>query len=148
MFEQRWLIYAILSALAAAVIPILGKVGMKGVDSNLATGVRSVAQMIFVVIVCTVMGLWAKLPTVSGKAWAATALAGVAGGASWLFYFAALQAGKASQVAPIDKMSMPLAIILAVLILGERPSGLNWLGVALIVAGAYLAALPQAAAGN
>jgi transporter family protein len=58
MFEQRWLIYALLSAAAASLIPILGKIGMKGVDSNLATGIRSIAQMLFVVIVCTAMGLW------------------------------------------------------------------------------------------
>ena len=145
LFEQRWLIYAILSAAAAAVIPILGKVGMKGIDSNLATGVRSVAQALFVLGVCTIMGLWSKLPTMGPRAWLATAAAGVAGGASWLFYFAAIQAGEASQVAPIDKMSVPISIVLAMLILGERPSPLNWLGVLLIAAGAYLAAMPRPA---
>jgi transporter family protein len=116
---------------------------MKGVDSNLATAIRSVAQMLFVVAVCTVMGLWSKLPSLDGKAWTMTALAGIAGGASWLFYFAALQAGEASQVAPIDKMSVPLAVVLAMVFLGERPTGWNWLGVILIAVGAYLAALPS-----
>ncbi|HEY7088007.1 MAG TPA: EamA family transporter [Tepidisphaeraceae bacterium] len=148
MFEQRWLIYALLSAAAASLIPILGKIGMKGVDSNLATGIRSIAQMLFVVIVCTAMGLWSKLPSLNGKAWTMTALAGIAGGASWLFYFAALQVGKASQVAPIDKMSVPFAVVLALLILGERPSTWNWFGVMLIAIGAYFAALPNPTAGH
>jgi len=138
---QPWLMYALLSALAASLIPIFGKVGMKDVDSNLATGVRSVAQMIFVAGVCTVMGLWSKLPSLSGKAWLMTALAGIAGGASWLFYFKAIQLGQVSKVAPIDKLSMPLAIVLAVLILRDRPSAWNWLGVVLIAVGGYLASL-------
>jgi transporter family protein len=141
---QPWLIYALLSAVAASLIPILGKVGMKGIDSNLATGVRSVAQMVFVVGVCTVMGLWSKLPSFDGKAWLMTALAGIAGGASWLFYFKAIQLGQVSKVAPLDKLSMPLSIVLAVLILRDRPGVWNWLGIAMIAVGAYLAALPSA----
>jgi transporter family protein len=69
-------------------------------------------------------------------------LSGAAGAASWLFYFRAVQLGDVSKVAPIDKLSMPLAIILAAVVLGERPTLVNWLGVGLIVAGAYFAALP------
>jgi transporter family protein len=71
-------------------------------------------------------------------------LSAVAGATSWLFYFKALQVADASRVAPIDKLSMPLAILLAVLFLGERPSGVNWLGIALIAGGAYLATLQAA----
>ncbi len=69
-------------------------------------------------------------------------LSGVAGAVSWLFYFKALQAGTVAQVAPVDKLSTPLAVVLAVLLLGERPTRVNWLGVALIAVGAYLAAQP------
>jgi len=69
-------------------------------------------------------------------------LSGAAGAASWLFYFRAVQLGDVSKVAPIDKLSMPIAIILAALLLGERPTLVNWLGVGLIVVGAYFAALP------
>ena len=98
--------------------------------------------MIFVAGVCTIMGLWSKLPSLTGRAWLMTALAGIAGGASWLFYFKAIQLGQVSKVAPIDKLSMPLSIILALLILRDRPGALNWLGVGLIAVGAYLAALP------
>jgi transporter family protein len=136
---QPWLTYAILSALAASLIPILGKVGMKGIDSNLATGVRSVAQMLFVLGVCTIMGLWSKLPSFNKTAWLMTALAGIAGGASWLFYFKAIQLGQVSKVAPLDKLSMPLSIVLAALILRDTPRAVNWVGDGMNAVGAYLA---------
>jgi transporter family protein len=143
MFTQRWLIYALLSAAAAALVGIFGKIGMKDVDSNLATTVRSVVMTIFLLGVCTVTGVWSKVGSLHGKALAMIALSGVAGAVSWLFYFKAIQVGTVSQVAPIDKLSMPLAVLLAVLILGDRPSGVNWVGIALIAAGAYLAAKPH-----
>jgi len=140
---QPWLVYALLSALAASFVAIFGKVGMKQVDSNLATAVRSVVMTLFLVAVCSVMGLWSKLGTISGKAIGMIVLSGVAGAVSWLFYFRAIQLGTVSQVAPIDKLSMPLAVLLAVLLLGDRPTGWNWLGVALIAIGGYFAALPR-----
>jgi len=86
------------------------------------------------------MKLTPKLPTLSGKALTMIVLSGVAGAVSWLFYFKAIQVGTVSQVAPIDKLSMPLAVILAVILLGDRPSGWNWMGIGLIVIGAYFAA--------
>lgn len=138
----QWLIYALLSAAAAALVGIFGKLGMKEVDSNLATAVRSVVMTLFLMAVCTSLGVWNRLPTISGKALGMIVLSGLAGATSWLFYFRAIQAGTVSQVAPIDKLSMPLAVVLAVLVLGERPSGVNWLGIGLIVVGAYLAAWP------
>ena len=139
----RWLIFAILSAVAAAFVGIFGKLGMEKIDSNLATVVRSIVMTLFLLVACTVLGVWTKLPTLHGRAIWMIVLSGVAGAVSWLFYFRAIQLGHVSQVAPIDKLSMPFAVVLAVLILGDRPSGLNWLGVVLIVAGGYLASLSK-----
>src|SRR5690242_3472194 len=139
----RWLIFAILSAVAAAFVGIFGKLGMEKIDSNLATVVRSIVMTLFLLVACSVLGVWTKLPTLHGRAIWMIVLSGVAGAVSWLFYFRAIQLGHVSQVAPIDKLSMPFAVVLAVLILGDRPSGLNWLGVILIVAGGYLASLSK-----
>ena len=139
----RWLIFAILSAVAAAFVGIFGKLGMEKIDSNLATVVRSIVMTMFLLVACTVLGVWTKLPTLHGRSIWMIVLSGVAGAVSWLFYFRAIQLGHVSQVAPIDKLSMPFAVVLAVLILGDRPSGLNWLGVILIVAGGYLASLSK-----
>lgn len=139
---QPWLIYALLSALAASFVGIFGKFGMKDVDSNLATAIRSVVMTLFLLGVCTVMQVWPKLAGVHRWALGMIVLSGVAGAVSWLFYFKAIQVGQVSQVAPIDKLSMPLAVVLAVLILGERPNGVNWIGILLIAGGAYLATWP------
>jgi transporter family protein len=142
IFRQRWLLFALLSAASASFVGIFGKLGMKEIDSNLATAVRSVVMTLFLVGVCTAFGAWSKVGTLHGKAILMIVLSGVAGAVSWLFYFRAIQIGTVSQVAPIDKLSMPFAVILAVLILRDRPSDINWLGVLLIVAGGYLASLP------
>ena len=143
MFEQRWLIYALLSAVCAAFVPIFGKVGMKDVNDTLATGIRSIIMTIFLVGLCTVMGVWSKLHTVTVRPLTMIALSGLAGACSWLFYFKALQFGEATQVAPIDKMSVPFAAVLAFLLLKDRPTALNWLGILVIAIGAYLASLPR-----
>ena len=140
MFEQRWLVYALLSAGFAALVGVLGKIGMAEVDSTLATAVRSVVMTALLLAVCTAMGLWSKVQSLHGRALAMVALSGAAGAISWLFYFKAIQAGTVSKVAPVDKLSMPLAVLLAVLVLGDRPTWVNWVGIALIAGGAYLAA--------
>lgn len=142
IFHQRWLLYALLSAISASFVGIFGKIGMAEIDSNLATAIRSVVMTLFLVAVCSMLGVWSKIGTLHGKAMLMIVLSGVAGAVSWLFYFRAIQIGPVSQVAPIDKLSMPFAVILAVLILRDRPSDINWLGVFLIVAGGYLAAMP------
>src|SRR5689334_2785759 len=115
MLAQKWLQYALLSALCASLVGIFGKVGMKGIDANLATAFRSVVQALFVLAVCTALGTWTHAGPLHAKAVLSIIAAGVAGGASWLFYFKALQAGTVAQVAPIDKLSMPLAVLLAVI---------------------------------
>lgn len=137
-----WLMYAIFSAVAASLVGIFGKIGMKEVDSTLATGIRSIIMTIFLVLVCSLAGVWSKVHVVSRLSLTMILLSGIAGAVSWLFYFRAIQLGPVSQVAPIDKLSMPLTVILAILLLRERPGIWNMVGVLLIVAGAYLAALP------
>jgi len=141
MQDYRWLQYAILSALCAAAINIFGKIGMNGIDPDLSTALRSVIQAAFVVAFVTVLGTWSKLQSLAGrpKALAMIMLSGVAGGLSWIFIFRALKLAHVSQVAPIDKLSMPLGILLAVIILGDRPSFINWIGILMIAGGAYLA---------
>jgi transporter family protein len=135
-----WLIYALAAAGCAATINIFGKIGMREIDSDLATAVRSVVQAAFVVAFALAVGSMAKMPMLRNRplAWTMLALSGVAGGLSWIFAFRAIQLSQISKVAPIDKMSMPLGVILAVILLRERPSWINWFGIALIVAGAYL----------
>jgi transporter family protein len=142
MFTQSWLVYALLSAFAAALVGIFGKIGMREVDSNLATAVRSIVMTLFLLGVCQFMGVWSKVSTLDRKAFLMIVLSGLAGATSWLFNFKAIQAGTVAQVAPIDKLSMPLAVILAVTFLGDRPTGVNWIGIGLIAIGAILAAMP------
>jgi bacterial/archaeal transporter family protein len=145
MQDYRWLHYAILAAACAASINVLGKIGMQGLDADVSTAVRSVVQAVFVVAFATVIGSWNKLSALSGRPLAMTMiiLTGVAGGLSWIFAFRALKLADASQVAPIDKLSMPLGIILAVIVLHERPTLVNWAGILLIAGGAYLATWPR-----
>jgi transporter family protein len=141
MQDYRWLQFAILSALCAASINIFGKLGMKDIDPDLSTALRSIVQAAFVVAFVTVLGTWSKLHVVAArpKAIAMIICSGIVGGLSWIFIFRALKLAHVSQVAPIDKLSMPLGILLAVLILGDRPSFLNWVGIVMIAGGAYLA---------
>jgi bacterial/archaeal transporter family protein len=141
--QQTWLIYALLSALAAAFVGIFGKIGMKEVDSNLATAVRSIVMTVFLACFCLMVGGWSKLNSIHSRALGMIVLSGLAGAVSWLFYFKAIQVGTVSQVAPIDKLSMPLAVVLAVLVLGDRPTPANWVGVGLIAIGGDLAGLPR-----
>ena len=145
MQDTRWIHFALLAAACAASINIFGKIGMKGVDADVATAVRSVVQAAFVVGFVAVLGSWSKIEQLTTRPVALTmvALSGVAGGLSWIFAFRALRLADASQVAPIDKLSMPLGVVLAVLILHERPTLTNWAGIVLIAAGAYLAARPR-----
>lgn len=143
MNVEPWLFYALIAAAAAAMVGILGKVGMKDIDSSLATAVRSIVMSLFLISYCSISGVWAKAGAIHGRALTMIGLSGVAGAVSWLFYFKAIQIGTVSQVAPIDKLSMPLAIILAVVLLGDRPTVANWIGVILIAAGGYLAAMPR-----
>ena len=148
MQDYRWLQFALLAAGCAAAINIFGKVGMAGIDPDLSTAVRSVVQAAFVVGFVTVLGSWHKISDLSNRPLAVAMIvcSGIAGGLSWIFAFRALKLAHVSQVAPIDKLSMPLGILLAVIILGDRPSLTNWAGIFMIAAGAYLATWKTTAA--
>jgi transporter family protein len=132
---MEWLIYALLSALFAGLVGIFGKIGMRDVDSTLATGARSVIMAAILSVVVLWRGNVAEAKNISSRAWVFIALAGFAGAASWLCYFRALQVGEASRVAPIDKLSVVATLLLAVLFLGEKPTAGVLFGTLLIVAG-------------
>jgi transporter family protein len=138
-----WLLYGLLSAATAALVGIFGKIGLQSVDANTATAVRAVIMAVFLLGVVFFQGSIDQIPALLAdrKTFGFIVLSGLAGAMSWLFYFLALQSGKVAQVAPIDKLSVVLATILAVLFLGEKISFLNGIGVALIAAGAVLVAL-------
>ena len=140
---ESWLFYALLSAGSAALVSIFGKVGLQGIDSNAATAVRSIIMGLFLVGVVAVQGNLGNLSTVFAdkKALLFIALSGIAGATSWLFYFLALKVGKVSQVAPIDKLSVVFAVILAMIIFGERVSFMHGLAIAMIAAGGLILAI-------
>src|SRR4051794_5522858 len=118
---------------------ILAKIGVKDVDSNLATAVRTSVILVFAWVVAWVSNRQ-PLQTVTPRTWLFLALSGLATGASWLCYFRALQLGKASQVAPVDKLSVVVAMVLAAVFLCESLTWVQWLGGILIVAGAVVLA--------
>ncbi|MBI0005007.1 MULTISPECIES: EamA family transporter [Gilliamella] len=140
---SAWLIYALLSAITAACVAILGKIGLQHLDANTATAIRSIVMAVFLVGVVVVQGKLNLINTFFNdkKALLIIALSGVAGALSWLFYFMAIKEGKVSQVAPIDKLSVVFAVIFAAIIFGEKISFLSAIGVAMIAAGAILVAL-------
>jgi transporter family protein len=135
---MSWLIYALLSAFFAALTAILAKIGVEGVPSSLATAVRTLIIVPFAWAVAIAAGEHRALATTNRRALLFLALSGVATGCSWLAYFRALQLGPASRVAPIDKLSLPLTVLLAGLVLHETISLRVALGVALMTAGALL----------
>lgn len=140
---SAWLIYALLSAIMAAAVAILGKIGLQHLDANTATAIRSVVMAIFLVGVVLVQGKLQLVQTIiqDKKAIFIIALSGIAGALSWLFYFMAIRVGKVSQVAPIDKLSVVFAVVFAAILFGEKISLWGGVGVALIAIGAILVAL-------
>ena len=138
---SNWLFWAILSASFAALTAIFAKVGLQGVDSDFATLIRTVLIVLILLVWVSFLGKWQSPLWLSGKTWLFLCLSAVATGASWLCYFRALQMGHASQVAPVDKLSVVLVAIFAVIFLGERPSGQEYAGIALITTGVLMIAL-------
>jgi len=114
-----WLPYALLSALFAALTAILAKVGVKNVDSDLATAIRTVVIMVVAWGLVLAHGTATQLGSLPGRTWVFLVLSGLATGASWLCYFRALKLGPVSRVAPVDKLSVALVLLLAVAFLGE-----------------------------
>ena len=140
---STWLIYALLSAISAAMVAVFGKMGLQHLDANTATAIRAVIMALFLVGVVVVQG---KLNLISEiienrKALFFIALSGIAGALSWLFYFMAIKNGQVSQVAPIDKLSVVFAVIFAVILFGEKISLIAAGGVALITVGVLMVAL-------
>ncbi len=138
---MSWLIYALLSAVFAALTAILAKIGIKNIDSNLATAIRTVVILFFAWGIVFWQGTFHKIPSISRFSLIFLILSGIATGLSWLFYFRALQLGKASQVAPIDKLSLIITIILAVIILKEKVTITIVFGGILMAIGALLVGL-------
>lgn len=140
---MSWLLFAILSAVCAALVGIFGKVGLQNIDSNTATAVRAIIMALFLLVVVSIEGNLHKIPTIISdkKNFLFIVLSGIAGATSWLFYFLALKTGKVTQVAPIDKLSVVLAAVIAIIFLGEKISFLNGVGIGLITVGVILAAL-------
>jgi transporter family protein len=141
--QNQWILYELLSAVTASLVAIFGKIGLRGIDANAATAVRSVIMAIFLVGVVVSRGGFEHVSEVlaNRRALMFVCLSGIAGAVSWLFYFMALSNGKVAQVATIDKLSVVFACLLSVLFLGEKISLPNICGVVLIVIGAVLAAL-------
>jgi transporter family protein len=137
---MNWLSWALLSAIFAALTAILAKIGVAGVDANVATAIRTSVIVIFTWAIVMVGSKGAEMPT-SRRTWIFLTLSGLATGLSWLCYFRALQLGPASRVAPIDKLSVVLVIIFAAVVLGERLTLSKIAGGALIALGAIILAL-------
>jgi transporter family protein len=137
---HSWQLWVLLSAGFAALTAIFAKLGVEGVGSDFATFIRTIVILLVVGLLLFGTGQWQSPGSVSGRTYMFLVLSGVATGASWLCYFRALKLGDAARVAPIDKLSVVLVALFGVLLLGEKLSMANWLGVAMIGAGAILVA--------
>ena len=130
-----WVVLALLSALFAALTGILAKLGMEGIDSNLATAIRTVVVLVMAWGIVFITGKQAGIADITTRGWVFLSLSGAATGLSWLFYFWALQIGEASKVVPIDKFSVVISMVLAFVVLGEKVTTLKVVGGLLITAG-------------
>ena len=136
-----WVIYALLSAIFAALVSILAKKGLEGINSNLATAIRTFVVLIAAWGIVFLTGKHKEITNLTSKNWRFLIYSGLASGASWLFYFRALQLGEASKVAPIDKLSVVFTMVLAFIFLGEQVSAKAIIGGLLIAAGTLVLVL-------
>jgi transporter family protein len=143
MHNIGWPAWALMSAVFAALTAIFAKIGIQGVPSDMATLVRTAVVLVVLAAFVAGTGQWFNPLTLSGRTWLFLTLSALATGASWVCYFRALQMGPASQVAPLDKFSVVLVAVFAVLLLGERPSLREWSGIGLVTAGVLVLALPR-----
>jgi transporter family protein len=139
--QNNWLLWSLLSALFAGVTAILAKVGVAGINSNLATAIRTFVVLLFAWLIVAISKTPISLSTISRRTWIFLILSGMATALSWICYFRALQLGLASKVAPVDKLSVIFAIVMAAVFLHEPVSWQQWAGGGLIVAGAVLLSL-------
>ena len=133
-----WQVWAVLSAVFAALTAIFAKVGVENVNSDLATFIRTIVVVCILALIVYATRQFQNPADISGRTYLFLVLSGLGTGASWLCYFRALKLGNAAQVAPIDKLSVVLVALFGVVFLGERPSLNGWLGIGLIAAGAVL----------
>jgi transporter family protein len=137
---QSWQLWAILSAIFAALTAIFAKVGVENVPSDLATFIRTIVVVCVLALIVYATRQFQNPADISGRTYLFLLLSGLGTGASWLCYFRALKLGNAAQVAPIDKLSVVLVAVFGVIFLGERLTAVNWLGIVLVAAGALLVA--------
>src|ERR1700743_3639531 len=135
---NSWQIWAVLSAIFAALTAIFAKVGVEDINPDLATFLRTIVVLISLALILFAAGQFRNPGAISTKSWLFLVLSGLGTGASWLCYFRALKLGPATLVAPIDKLSVVLVALFGVIFLGERPSLNGWIGIALIATGAIL----------
>jgi len=135
MNSPTWVLFALLSALFAGLTAVLAKVGIQGVNSNLATAIRTLVIVVFAWGIVLARGEAQGIGQLTGKNWLFLCLSGVATGASWLCYFRALSLGPVSRVAPVDKLSFVIAVLLSLIVFHEKVTWQLGVGVALIVAG-------------
>ena len=132
---ESWIFWALLSALFAALTTVFARVGVAGVDADLATLLRTILILVLLAALVLARRKWTNPALLPPRTLTFLALSAVATGASWICYFRALQLGRASQVTPLDRLSLVLVALLAVAFLGERPSMQDWLGIGLVTAG-------------
>lgn len=133
-----WFAFALGSAVFAALTAIFAKVGIEGVDSNFATAVRTLVVLVMAWAIVLVTGVQGGLASISAKSWVFLVLSGLATGASWLCYYRALQLGQASLVVPIDKLSLVITLVLAVVLLREQLTARGVVGAVLVTVGAIV----------
>ena len=138
-----WFYWAILSAVFAALTAIFAKIGIQGVDSDLATLIRTAVIIVVLTVFVAYTGKWSNPFELSPKTWLFLGLSGLATGASWVCYFRALKVGDASKVAPVDKLSLVLVAVFAFTFLGERLSVREWSGISLVAGGVLLLAFKR-----
>jgi transporter family protein len=138
-----WFVWALLSAAFAALTAIFAKIGIQGVDSDLATLVRTAIILLVLSVFIGLAGKWSNPFALSGRTWLFLGLSALATGASWVCYFRALQLGEASKVAPVDKLSLVLVAVFAFAFLGERPSLREWSGICLVAGGVLVLAFKR-----
>ncbi len=139
--QAPWIYWALLSAVFAALTAIFAKIGIQGVDSDLATLVRTAVILLVLAAFVWLAGKWRNPLSLAPRTLGFLTLSALATGASWVCYFRALQLGPASRVAPIDKLSVVLVAVFAVIFLAERPSLRDWAGIALVTTGVAMLAI-------
>jgi len=138
---MTWQSWALLSAVFAALTAIFAKIGVAGINSDMATLLRTMIILGVLAVIVAATGQWQPPSEIPARTWVFLTLSGLATGASWVCYFRALKIGDAARVAPVDKLSIVLVAVFGVLLLGERLSATNWLGVGLCTAGIVLVAM-------